>query len=368
VAIKVLSTNPASGAQGVPLHSVVEAVFDKPIDPSSISFGTFFVEGSDKEILSGPYNPMNFPKSTYPNAIADPAYHGIVRGTFECFYQDTNGSDLGTSFLDVVGTAQYRTLIRLKPSLPLSPLHPYKIYLVGTDTGAAKDFGIRSRTVYDPPINLGNTGDGSIIPYGGYTATTTGTFHVEIVQGGEAGDATYKWKLNSGSYSATTLTHHYKKALRDGVTLGFGLQGTFQPGDQFSFLVKPPEYLDKINISEFITGNIGTQAIPTDTSSLISRAAPAPIASLQPGLGLSHTLPINLSCEIDENLQYVDFMFNKPLAPLAIDTNAIRITIGPVNGDTSLRAETSYTPNKIEFPVTLRYPADTVLRVFLENT
>jgi hypothetical protein len=360
MAVNIVSISPITGAIGVQLHEAVEIIFSTSVDPTTVGIGTLFVEGSDKEVQSGPLVPINFQGTSDVSTFKDPAYYGLVQGTYEYEYLSTDGVTPLPNQMDTSGTEPYYTKFTFQPIRPFSPLHPYKVYVVGTATDT-DDLGIASRNVFDPIADGGNSGNGSIVPHGGYRGTVAGTFTINFPQGGVVGDATYRWKFNSGSFNPVALTHTHKRSLQDNVSISFSPEGTFQAGDQYTFLVKPKTYLAGIQISNFVTGDYGTQVLPNDTSSIISRVAPPfPGAVAEPGLALDHTLPYNLDCNIDPLTQSFAFYFNKSLDPV-FDTHGMRVYIGPANGDTCIRPETSFTPNNV-------FVEDgTCLRVYIQS-
>ncbi len=360
MAISIISISPTTGAIGVSLHEKLKVVFSTGIEKASLGSGTFFIEGSDKDVLSGPYVPINFQGTSF-DPLVDPAYAGLVRGTYTCEYIGTNGSALATNFTDTSGTAAYHTRITFTPERPFSPLHQYRAYIVGTSSDQS-DLALHSRTIFDPIIDPLNTGNAKLFPRGAYTHTANGTYIVEILSDGVVGSASYKWKYNAEAFSPATVTHSYGRQLRHGVSVAFDLEGTFKALDKFTFITKPREYFSSITQSYFITGEYGTQLLPDDTNSLISRLAPATPSFGQAGFSLHHTVPPNLFCDVDSTQASFTFYFTKPINPSTLDTNGIRIYIGPSNGDTCIREETSYTPNHVEIV------NSTCLVVYLENT
>jgi hypothetical protein len=358
--INLVSQYPLSGAMGVPLGATMLFVFDTPLDPSSIGKHSIFIEGSDKEVLSGPFVPVTFEPRGQAQVLSDPAYYGLVQGKYVWEYLTTAGSAVDTAFEDISGTEDYYTKILFQPTYPLSPNHPYQIYIVGTSSSVGEVTGLKTRTVFDVIEGGGNAGDGEVVPYGGYMGTNMGTFHVSVLQGGRTGEATYRWNFNSEAQSPTILTHTYRRTLKHQVSLSFSLKGEFVSGDVFSFLVKPPDFKENVSIYHFTTGSEGLVIEPYDVNNIVSRVAPPLPNTSYPGLNLEHTIPENLALDLDTSTTSVQFVFNKTL-----DTNVtaqgIRIYIGPANGDTTIVKETSYNPNR--FSIT-----GSALTIYLENT
>lgn len=361
MAINIVSADPAAGSIGVPIHKEVSAIFDAPLDPFSIGDGTFFLESSDKRILSGPYQPMRYPGSSPHDPLSSPALHAIVKGRHEYIYLDTNNSALATDFTDTAGTATYRTKIIFYPEQPLTPLHPYRLYICGTATSQFTSFGIRRRTVYDVMADPANAGNGSVYATGGYNGLTTATMEVRIVGGGVVGSASYQWRRNAESYSPVSLSHSWTRHLRDGVQVLFDLAGTFQAGDTFRWLVKPTEYLANVTMYAWTTGDSGTQVAPNDTSLLVSRVAPTLPSQFQGGLALDHTMPWNMASYIATDQSSFTFYFNQALST-SFDTNGMQIIIGPANGDPSITTDIIYTPNRVSVQ------NSTELTIYLDNT
>lgn len=345
MAINIHSIDPASGSIGVSTYRTVDVVLSTGLDPTTIGPGTLFVEGSSKEVPSGPFLPRNFRGTDAYNILIDPAYHGLLNGEYNVSFLETDGSTLkATDFTDTSGTEAYYTKITFTPSRPMGALEAHTIYICGTATDQST-LGISARTVFDPIDNVSNTGNGVIYPYGGFKDSAEGTFTVQVVSSGLCGDAQYRWKYNSESYSPPILTHSYRKVMKHGVKIAFDLAGTFQPNDSYTFLVKPKEYLANLTEATFITGEYGTQ-LPASSTSIVSKVAPAIPFSASPGLGLVYTLPYNLSCNIDTGQSSFQFFFNKELST-AFDTNGFQVYVGPANGDPCLFDETRFTPNNI---------------------
>lgn len=343
MAITIISLSPSSGEVDVPVHTTLEVVFSTALDLSTLDQGTIFMGGSDRDIISGPYQPMRYPGTAAFDVLSDPGYNSHVKGSVELQYVDTAGSWLGTSFVDATGTALYYTKAIFTPDIPLYPQHDYTVYLIGTGTSTSHVYGIRTRTVYDAIADGGNGGNGNIYPWGGYSGTTTGTFTVDIVASGVCGDARYQWRKDAEIISGTFRTHSFKQLLKEGVRVSFGLDGTFSSGDSFTFLVKPPdEYLADIQTATWRTGDAGSAIISTSTS-LYSTAAPVPLSLTGANFGLSHTYPDMDMCEISSTTNLFTFYFNKTL-DTAVDTQGIFIYVAAANGDTCIRDDTTFHP------------------------
>lgn len=353
MAVNIVSVNPASGAQGISIHHEISAVFDAPLDFDTIGDGTFFVEGKDSKVASGPFVPLRSPGTSWHEPLTSPAYYNPVYGRYQSKYIDTNGSDLPANFSDTAGTALYRTKVIFLPNRPLTPSHDYILYICGTATSQATNFGISRRTVYDRMPAGSNANTSGVFLEGGYRGSAVGTMQVQIIKSGVAGVATYKWRLGNGSYSPETITHAARRALRDNVSARFSLEGTHIAGDSFSWIIKPGDYLAQVNAYKFKTGDAGTQVAPVDASLISSRIAPSsPVVPLAgpglagPGLQLHHTYPWNQASYIATSQSSFHFYFNQAISTV-IDTLGIRAYVGPANGDTALFSETSYHPNHV---------------------
>ena len=360
MAISILSISPSNGSIGVDVQTEIKVMFDKPIDISSIGTGTLFIEGQDRDVPSGPEIPIHFEDNTH-GYLQDPAYYGFVNGSYSLKFYDVFLNELPGTMLDTDGNTLYYSEVTFTPTKPLSPLHPYQLYIVGT-SAANNLMGVHTRTIFDIIVDVNNTGDAKVFNSGAYKGTANGTFFLEIINPGIVGSANYQWKLNNNSWSPHYLTHTWDRHLKDGVNVRFGASGEFKSGDKFEFLVKPKEILSNVNISYFITGEQGIQFLPKDPDLLTSKAAPPFTGKGQQSFNLGHTIPYNISCDIDTSTTAFKFYFNRPIDPLTIDTNGFQVYIGPPDGDTRVRDEYIYTPNHIEVV------DSTCLIVYLENT
>lgn len=358
--ISILSVDPTNGEVNVPVQTDIEVLFDSPLDPSSIGQGSLFVESSDKEVISGPMGlGLGGPRNNIP--FSNPSYHGFVLGAHKVEYYSTDGiTFLGSSFQDTSGTESYYTKVTFTPYKPLTTYHPYQVYAVGTSSTDLQ-VGIASRSVFDAIPDVGNTGASGVLPSGSFSATSSAIFEVEILESGVVGKAKWRWRANASAWSSSKLTQSYSVLLQDDVYLRFSPEGTFAVNDSFSFLTKPREFYSGITIYNFTTGDAGSSVYPASSSTLVSTLVPPNLGpTAQAGLALDHTVPVNLECNLDENTQYVDFFFNKEIST-DFDTNGIKVYIGPANGDTCIRSETSYNPNNVF------RESSTSLRVYLQS-
>lgn len=343
--ISIYSNTPQSGETGVSTFSYLQVVFTTACDTRSVGQGSLFLEGPDHDYLSGPYTPLNYPGTSLEDVFQSPDYKGIVQGTYDYDYVETDGTTpytpSGTSMDE-----EYYSRVTFYPTKPLSPVTPYVAYVIGTSSDqTATDVthpGISRRTVFDPMADVANVGDGNIYTYGGNTAAGTHLFEVQMLSTGVVGFATYKWKRDSDSYSASIRSHSYARALRDGVSVAFSGSGTFQVGDKFTFYSRQPEWLSGYNYYNFVTGERGSSLVVGTTTSLLSTVAPPPVSQLYPGLSLAYTYPASPSCNISESRTSFTFYFNKALDTTFLSTEGIEIYIGPPDGDTTVRTETTY--------------------------
>jgi len=344
--VTIHSVYPASSAINIDLYSYVQIVFSTGIDPTTIGEGSLFIEGSDRDIMSGPYLPINYKGSSVHDVLRDPAYHGIVDARYEFDGVGTDGTT-PVSTSDTSMTSVYLSRVTLRPEKPLSPLTQYTVYSVGTGTSTHVRPGISRRTVFDAISNTGNSGSGAVYPSGGHTAAGSHAYEVDILVNGYVGSSVYKWRKGAGAYSGPTVTHSYKRLLGDGVVLSFGNENPFMSGDSYTFQAREPESMTGLSIYTFVTGERGSSIVAGTGTSLISTAAPPIVGDPSPGLSLGYTYPTSPGCNMSTDQTSFTFYFNKTLSTSSILNNGIEIYVGAPDGDTSVRTSVLYTATSV---------------------
>jgi len=265
----VVNVYPANGAVGIPIGDQITVTFDQEMDEDSINTGTFVLTGPDQGVFfGGELNPFEEPGLNADDILDSPYFGGFVKCTVSFSRVDASGSPVADTEVDYTGAGNlWRTVATLTPEAPLASNKQYSAILAGDeDPTNAFDSGVRTRTVFDPnPVSV--TGTGVIYTGGGYTGTIQKTYTVEIVTGGQTGNATYQWWDNSDPltlYSGITVTG--RRELDNGMYITCDPDGTFVSGDRWTIVCIPFFSLLNTYRWTFSTGS-GAIATPPSTSS-----------------------------------------------------------------------------------------------------
>lgn len=335
------------------------------MDPDSIRRENIFISASSQEHLSGPYTQiLNSQPGLYDQLLEEPGFEGIVLAANRLEYISTEGSALGTDFVDTEGTALYNSRVYIKPERHLRPQTQYTLHIAGKQYTSI-DAGVAERSVFDPSPDVGNGGTGRVLSGGQYQGTTTEAFLVQIVDGGFPGDATYFWQKIGAPPSSVRKTHAKRFTLSEGVKVSFDPRTEFVAGDTYTIGVRPVTYLDGLAQVSFVTGNYGASIdLAQHSATHISQVAP-PIPTVggpqAANFYVKYTLAKSFS-QISGTEDSIEVHFNKPLDTGSLDTNGLEIKWGHVNGVvcTGLSEET-YSPNNVDID-------GTKMTIYFENT
>jgi hypothetical protein len=335
------SVFPSDNSLGVVIGTQVFVIFSDEIDISSIP-GSFVVEALIPSIWTGPDMVLLDRPDTEEteNILESPSFKGIVQGVYTTEYLDSGGTTVSgpdTSGLGS-GNTTFKHKVIFTPNHLLSPSTQYRVYLGGDeDLSDNVNIGVSSRTVFDAAKGL-NTGDGDLVPSGGYRGTVDDRFVFEITNSGSFGVAQYEWYRESESFvirtgyvSKSSLTLNGGEGL---VVNWSGLSATpFVLGDTFSVQVRSPVYMEESFTWVFTTGSGNIIGLPSGTSTSplgdIGVAVPAAleVVSVSPDIRES-------GVSLDTNV--IAITFNKAIYADSVTDLDFDIVALSVNGDSSI--------------------------------
>ena len=240
---------PANNTNGIALETIPTAIFEKSIEPGSISSSTCFIVEIPKHNQTG-----------IDSYISSSSFGNIVQA--KVLYEKLNLLDndlfLGTdSGEDVDSGEKYRTKVSIIPNVPLKPNTNYAALL-------SKDISLLS--VFDVVPDPGNTGDGVLSAQGPFTGLTPDLYTVTIATTGTKNFAKYMWTRDSDNYSSLMIEARGRLVQVDkGLKVEFK-DGTFNIGDSFTVNVIPQDKQIEIFSWLFSTGSSDYQT-PTDETS-----------------------------------------------------------------------------------------------------
>src|SRR5665213_2650849 len=128
----VVSTNPASGATGVPINQVVSATFSEPMNPASITGSTFTLTAAGGVTVAGTvaYTATGSVATFTPNAVL--AFSTVYTATITTGVANTLGIEPSSSFVWSFTTAARPTVISTVPAY--GALYTATITTGATDT------------------------------------------------------------------------------------------------------------------------------------------------------------------------------------------------------------------------------------------
>lgn len=234
--MEILSTTPTNDTDGTALETTIQIEFDEEVDPATIleDGGVVVSTSSSKLFVQGPSLEQLYDSNE--DYLSSRSFTGIVEGAFT--------------------TADNITFV----FTPTHTLEPNKLYttLVSTD--------VVTRTIGDITADPGNTSTGIFTLSGPYTDNQADSVTVEVVDGGDLGTATFKYKYNSvGVWSSAAPTDR-TVSLLDGVDIHFKT-GTFVAGDTWTFDLTEGIPLGSIYKFSFTTGPETYEEVSADTPS-----------------------------------------------------------------------------------------------------
>ena len=265
----IIDVYPANGAAGIPIGDQVTVTFDQEMDEDSINTGTFVLIGPDQGIFfGGELNPFEEPGLNEDDILDSPYFGGFVKCSVSFSRVNASGAPVADTEVDYTGAGNlWRTVALLTPEAPLAPNKQYSSLVAGDeDTSNAFDSGVRTRTVFDAnPVSV--TGTGKIYTGGGYTGDTQRTYVIEVISGGQTGNAVYQWWNQTDpltTYNGITVTG--RRELEDGIYITCDPDGTFVTGDRWTVVVVPFYALPNTYKWVFTTGS-GSILTPPSSSS-----------------------------------------------------------------------------------------------------
>jgi hypothetical protein len=257
---------------------------------------------------------------------------GVVPGTFIFKRADlVTTSQVNTS--DTTGNgALFRTQLVFKPDRPLKAVTQYTMYLVGDDDNTDEElYGLRSRSVFDPVADPGNTGTGSVTFSGSYTGhLTTDSLSVRVTTAGGIGVAQFEAWFDSapldliGPFPASTS----ETLLGNGVTVQF-VSGEFQVDDLFTVVLKKPEIFTDTVVASFVTGNGSITSVPTTTATSLT-GDPVPLDTSNV-FKLVRSTPSDGDSNLNPSLaKRIVLEFNQEVDPTTVNTSSVSILSEPV--------------------------------------
>lgn len=348
VAPAIVGVSPTPNSTGNPLNVEVSVLFDREIDISRVYDGSLFVEGPDFVLTSGPDQALKVDRDpvSLDELINESNYKGILKGTFS-FSRVSNTSTASGAYFDYAGSVTaFRHKVTFTFEKPLAPSTTYTVYVVGDDN-TTDDFqgGITTRTVFDV-VKGTNIGEGTLEATGGYTGVVQDTVRVTITANGAPGTATYEWYMDSTPgivYQATSSTG--PRLLQEGIYIKFTPNTTYVTGDQYSFVVRPPEYIASTYIFSFTTGATTFTSVP-ETSTLVTTITgdteTSTTTTTESTFEVLSTVPVNRGTNLTQTkMTNIVIEFSEDIEDDSALINQIEVIREAVDGDLS-RAEPAY--------------------------
>ena len=309
---EILEVSPVPGSLGVPIGSKVTVVFDQEMDLSSINEGTFVLSSSNTSDIFGPS--LESDSDFVNKSLVSSNY---INSTIDFYKVDSTGELIISEIFDTTGDgALWSTVAVLTPSSLLVPNTEYTVLVSGDEQENSFFSGVQTRSVFDP-IKEVYTGSGVFYSDGGYNGSSTKTYVVEILTGGTTGVATYQWWSTSDPLNVKTgITTTGKRILENNISVFFGRDGVFEPGDRWSFLCKPGIRFGSTASWKFNSGS-GSIIVPPSSSSTSG------ILNLPPSVSLDNSSGFEVSRIVPEAGKYGVEIKNE-----IYDLNQIIITFG----------------------------------------
>ena len=346
-----LQTYPANNDTGIPIGVSIEVVFDRGIDLGTAR-DHVVLYGADFDQTSGPESATWIDSDTgnNPYFLRSPGFQGLVELSARVVYVDLSTGpnytevDPGTITSEAdeaaYGLAGVGHKLILTPREQLAPDLLYNFYLLGDPD--AVNVGVGSRTVFDVVPDVGNTGNGSMTSYGGYTAGSADTVVVQITTGGDIGTAKYRWYYQSagaGTAISGRITSRRYRRLEDGLQVRFD-GDAFAVGDLFTFNVEPIERLAANNNVQFTTNDGSFSLPPSSPSTPATSSPPASVLPPAPGGGstvastfyVEEVSPDDRAWNVSTNLRTITITFSDTLDPATVTDDTVSLHKYPVKG------------------------------------
>ncbi len=326
------SVYPGNNAVGIPLSAGLSVTFDREIDESSVENGGIFIEGADSDTMLLSVYPQELAPGDEPAVLQSPGYSGLVRGSFT-FKRIELASTSEVATLDTTGNGTlYRTKAIFTPTFPLQKATGYRLFIVGDpDAGDIDKFGIRTRSVFDPVVDVGNTGNGAIAPYGTYTGVATDTINIQFTDAGVVGQAKFEWWKNSSPLDihGPILATYSPIPLDKGVLVKF-TDGSYDMNDLFTFVVKAGVTFTDSLTNTFTTGNGSILSVPTAASTSVVGDV------LPPGTGTTFHVVESTPADFATNLnpavaRQITIEFSSDIDQLTVTQDTVIVVAEPVS-------------------------------------
>jgi hypothetical protein len=331
----IISVSPASGSTSISVNSTISVIFDQEVDLYRLKNGGIFIEGPDQSKSIGP-GFLDIEASTdEDDLLSSPGYKGIVEASFT--FERVDGSGESVSYYDYgsgsLAGQIYRTKVILTPKKPFASLTEYTVYIIGDeDTSDSYDFGLSTRTVFDPQKGA-NLGNGEIIFSGGFTGSQRQQFFVEITTGGTVGTTEYEWWTSIDTVHQVGVSSIASRILRDGVSLSFSQGLVFEVGDTFTVWCDVPLFMDGSSEFSFTTSDQTFTEIPASSTFLSGSGSTT--SSSTASFSVSSTSPEDREALVDPETTSYTVTFDDDLDSSTITDDSVTISSLAADGDPS---------------------------------
>jgi len=329
----IASTSPSSGAEGVPTNLTISVTFDQEVDTYRLKNGGIFLEGPDesKSIGPGVIN-LSPPQTEEDEFLSSPGFKGIKETDFTFSRVDGSGNSVDYyDYGDTSGAGEiYRTKVTLTPIRILEALTEYTVYIVGDeDTSDDYDFGLSSRSVFDP-LKGANIGTGDVVFYGGYTGSHRQQFNVQITTAGAPGTAEYEWWTSTDSLHRTGTSSIGYRLLKDGVKVKFLEGQQYEVDDLFTVWCDVPVFMEGSYKFSFITSSSAPETLPV--SSTVITGIDSSSSSTVSALSLSESNPEDREAFVDSDITSITATFSAALDASTVTDSTVTIEGHAANG------------------------------------
>jgi hypothetical protein len=331
----IASTSPSSGATGVPTNITISVTFDQEVDTFRLKNGGIFLEGPDESKAIGPgMLDLDPPETDEDEFLSSPGFLGIKKDVDYTFSRvDGSGESVDYyDYGDTSGAGQlYRTKVTLTPQRPLQSLTEHTVHIVGDeDTSDEYDFGLSTRTVFDP-IKGANLSNSDVVFYGGYTGSLRQQFSVQITTGGAPGTAEYEWWTSTDPLHRVNKSSLGYRTLKEGVSIKFLDGQIYEVGDLFTVWCDVPIFMEGRYEFSFTTSSQEPETLPIASTALTGISSSASSTSTS-NLTVSSTDPVNRSALNSSNITSVSATFSSNLDITTVNSSSVSASGYAANG------------------------------------
>jgi hypothetical protein len=327
----IVTTSPVSGAIGVPTNATISIIFDQEVDTYRLKNGGIVLEGPDESKSIGPgMLALDPPQTDEDEFLASPGFKGIKDVDYTI--QRVDGSGVSIDYYDYGDTSGagelYRTKIILTPKTIFQSLTEYTVYVIGDeDTSDDYDFGITTRSVFDPAKGP-NIGIGDVVFYGGYTGSVRQQFFISVTTAGGPGTATYEWWTSTDSIHRTLTSSLGYRLLKEGVRIKFLEGQQYEVGDLFTVWCDVPEFMNGSYKFSFTTSSIEPETLPV-SSSIITGISGSSSSSV---LSVSTTSPEDRQPFVSPDITSITVTFGASLDLTTVTSSTVTVNGHAVDG------------------------------------